>query len=94
MFVVSLAGAQEFGGEPASVKWRQINNDTVKIIFPAGMDSIAKRIATITSTEQLHFASTIGNRDHKISIVLHNQTIFSNAFVKEMNKQSTQRKEK
>jgi len=81
LFVVSLAGAQEFGGEPASVKWRQINNDTVKIIFPAGMDSIAKRIAAITSNEQLHFAGTIGNRDKKISIVLHNQTIFSNAFV-------------
>ena len=81
LLICSVINAQEFGGEPSSVKWKQVNNDTVRIIFPSGMDSIAKRIATITSTEQLHFANTIGNRDHKISIVLHNQTIFSNAFV-------------
>lgn len=81
VFLFSAAVAQQFGGEPTSVKWKQINNDTVRIIFPAGMDSIAGRIATITSYEQLHFANTIGNRDEKISIVLHNQTVFSNAFV-------------
>ncbi len=81
LLIFSVIKAQEFGGEPSSVKWKQVNNDTVRIIFPSGMDSIAKRIATITSTEQLHFANTIGNRDSKISIVLHNQTIFSNAFV-------------
>src|SRR5689334_3637274 len=73
--------AQEFGGEPASVKWKQVNTDTVRIIFPAGLDSLAKRIATITSKEQQQYASTIGNRLHKISIVLHNQTAFSNGFV-------------
>ena len=81
LFVFSVAHAQQFGGEPASVKWKQVNNDTVKIIFPEGMDSIAKRIVTLTSIEQQHFANTIGNRDHRIDIVLHNQTIFSNAFV-------------
>ncbi|MFT4153552.1 TolB family protein [Parafilimonas sp.] len=81
MLIFSFSYAQEFGGEPASVKWKQVNNDTVKIIFPAGMDSIAKRVATITSGEQLYFASTIGNLDRKVNIVLHNQTVFSNGFV-------------
>lgn len=81
LLIFSFAHAQEFGGEPASVKWRQINNDTVRIIFPGGWDSIAKRVAAITSNEQLHFAGTIGSLDRKVSIVLHNQTIFSNGFV-------------
>ena len=81
LFTFYFSNAQQFGGEPASVKWKQVNTDTVCIIFPQELDSIAKRIATITSKEQQQYSNTIGNRLHKISIVLHNQTTFSNAFV-------------
>src|ERR1044071_2798409 len=72
--------AQEFGGEPSSVKWKQVNTDTVRVIFPQGLDSIAKRITSITSKEQQQY-NTLGGRLRKISIVLHTQTNFSNAFV-------------
>ncbi|HYK47210.1 MAG TPA: hypothetical protein VEV83_18670, partial [Parafilimonas sp.] len=72
--------AQQFGGEPSSVRWKQVNSDTVRVIFPQGLDSIAKRIATITSKEQQEY-NTLGSRLRKISIVLHTQTSFSNAFV-------------
>src|SRR5678816_2111522 len=81
LFIFSGTGAQEFGGEPASVKWKQVNTDTLRVIFPTGLDSIAKRIAAITSTQQQHYNSTIGNNLRKVNIVLHNQTIFSNGFV-------------
>lgn len=81
LFIFYFSNAQQFGGEPASVKWKQVNTDTVRIIFPKGLDSIARRIATITLKEQQQYSSTIGNSLHKISIVLHNETIFSNAFV-------------
>ncbi|HYJ62617.1 MAG TPA: hypothetical protein VEV62_02655, partial [Parafilimonas sp.] len=81
LFSFSFAHAQQFGGEPAAIKWKQVNTDTVRVIFPQGLDSIAKRIATITSTEQKDYSNTIGNRLHKINTVLHNQTTFSNAFV-------------
>ncbi|MBV9960917.1 MAG: hypothetical protein JO072_01605, partial [Parafilimonas sp.] len=81
LFTFYFSNAQQFGGDPSPVKWRQLNTDTVRIIFPEGMDSIAKRIATITSTEQQHYSSTIGERLHKINIVLRPQTIFSNGYV-------------
>jgi len=81
LFTFYFGNAQQFGGDPSSVKWKQISTDTIRIIFPYGMDSIAKRIATITSREQQQYASAIGNRVHKISIVLHPQTIFSNGYV-------------
>jgi hypothetical protein len=81
LFLFSFVNAQQFGGEPASVKWKQVNTDTLRVIFPTGFDSVAKRIATITSTEQQQFNGTIGNSLHKVSVVLHNQTIFSNGFV-------------
>lgn len=81
LFIFSFAQAQQFGGEPSSVKWKQVNTDTVRVIFPQGLDSIAKRIATITSFEQKNYSNSIGNNLHKVSIVLHNQTTFSNGFV-------------
>lgn len=73
--------AQEFGGEPLSVKWKQVNTDSVRVIFPGGMDSIARRIAGITTKEQQQYSNTIGSRLNKISIVLRTQTIFSNGYV-------------
>ncbi|MEP6465977.1 MAG: hypothetical protein ABJB05_06710 [Parafilimonas sp.] len=81
LFTFYFSSAQELGGQPASVKWKQVNTDTVRIIFPKGLDSVAKRIAAITLKEQQLYANTIGNNLHKISIVLHNQTTFSNGFV-------------
>lgn len=81
LFTLSFAHAQQFGGEPSSLKWKQVNTDTIRVIFPQGLDSIAQRIATITSKEQQQYSSTIGNNLHKVSIVLHNQITFSNAFV-------------
>ncbi len=79
--VVLTAGAQSFGGNPSAVKWQQINTDTVRIIFPKGLDSKAQRIASIVHRLQNNYAHTIGDSIRKISIVLQNQTLFSNAYV-------------
>ena len=43
-----VAHAQTFGGNPARTKWRQVNNDAVKVIYPAGMDSVASRVAAVS----------------------------------------------
>lgn len=37
---------QNFGGNPPSVKWQQVNNDKARVIFPKGLDSQANYIAT------------------------------------------------
>jgi hypothetical protein len=76
----SFLNAQEFGGNPPSIKWKQINTDTAKIIFPVGMDSSAQRVASI-----VHFLSaknnSLGGKIHKINIVLQNQSTIANAYV-------------
>jgi hypothetical protein len=46
-FFVVICQCQQFGGEPASVKWKQLNTDTLRVIFPTGLNSVAKRIATL-----------------------------------------------
>jgi len=81
-FLFSLvAGAQEFGGNPASIRWRQINTDTVRVIFPEGFDAKAQRIAAVTHELQRNYGRSIGDKIRKVSIVLHNETLVSNAYV-------------
>lgn len=79
--ICHAANAQEFGGNPSSTKWKQINNDTVRVIFPEGLDSEAMRVATITTDLQRNYNGTIGNKIKKINIVFQKDVTFSNAYV-------------
>src|ERR1043166_1453470 len=73
--------SQQFGGNPPSLKWKQINSDTARIIFPTGLDSQARRVASIVHYLAAQKPTSIGNRLYKISIVLHNQTTIANGYV-------------
>jgi hypothetical protein len=72
--------AQEFGGNPPFIKWKQINTDTARVIFPVGNDSAAQRVSSV-----VHFLAAknnlLGNKHNKINIVLQNQTTVANAYV-------------
>ena len=74
--------AQNFGGNPPSVKWKQINTGKARIIFPNGLDSQANRIANIMKLLSSTTAKTIGGSQKKWNIILQNQTIIPNAYVR------------
>lgn len=73
--------SQQFGGHPPSVKWKQVNTDTSRVIFPAGLDSAANRVAAVVNALDRYTQYTIGNRRRKINIVLQPSTTISNAYV-------------
>ena len=73
--------AQEFGGNPPSTHWRQLNSDTFRIIFPKGLDSVAERIANMANAINARTMYTIGNSQKKINILLQNATTISNGYV-------------
>jgi len=73
--------AQQFGAIPAQVKLRQIDTDTVRVIFPEGLDSAAQRVVAIVHQLQRQHSNSIGPKLQKINIVLQHQTTFSNAYV-------------
>jgi len=79
--IATTATAQEFGGNPPSIKWKQINTPAAKVIFPYGMDTAAFNVANIVQQMNGLIKPTIGNRQRQISIVLQNQTTISNAYV-------------
>ena len=81
LFSFNMAAAQRFGGSPSSLKWKQINTDTVRVMFPKGLDSVAQRIASVTHGLQKNYSSTIGSKIRKVSIVLQKDATLSNAYV-------------
>lgn len=76
-----FCSAQEFGGNPSSLKWNQINTDTARVIFPVGLEASGRKVASIIHDLQKNHTATIGNKLKKINIVLQNQTTISNAYV-------------
>ncbi|RCH55978.1 hypothetical protein DJ568_04295 [Mucilaginibacter hurinus] len=80
-FTAGIACAQQFGGNPPTIKWQQINTPAAKVIFPTGMDSTAKRVANIIQQVNAATRSTLGNKQRQVSIVLQNQTTQTNGYV-------------
>ncbi len=81
LFLTIRLPAQQFGGNPPSLKWQQINTDTARIIFPVGLDTQAEQVAAIVHRLSRTTLPTIGGHQHKIDIVLQNQTIIPNGYV-------------
>jgi hypothetical protein len=73
--------AQRFGGTPPSVKWKQVDTDTVRIIYAAGLDSQAQRIASIVHYQAAQKPVELGDQLKKVNIVLQNQTTIANGYV-------------
>lgn len=77
----TLSRAQQFGGNPPSVKWQQVNTPAARVIFPWGLDSSAIRVAAAIQRMNAAIQPTIGFKQKQVSIVLQNQTTISNAYV-------------
>jgi hypothetical protein len=73
--------AQEFGGNPPSIKWNQVNTPAAKVIFPVGLDSLGLRVANIVEQMNKAIQPTIGFKQKQVSILLQNQTTIPNAYV-------------
>ena len=77
-----LSTAQNFGGNPSSIKWMQVNTARSRVIFPKGLDSQANRISNVAALLDSVTLYSIGNKIRKWNIVLLNQTTEANAFVR------------
>ncbi len=81
IFSVLFSQAQQFGGNPHSTQWQQINTDTFRIIFPNGYQSGAERVASIIAGLQQQQSGSLGKAFRKINIVLQPETLISNGYV-------------
>jgi hypothetical protein len=82
ILVISIcARAQQFGGNPPSLKWKQISTDTARIIFPSGLEKQALDISTLVHKLANTTQSTIGNNLSRINIVLQPLPTIANGYV-------------
>ncbi len=81
-FLVSSLLAQQFGGNPARIKWFQLNTDTARIIFTSDNQLQAQRIANVIHLINRTTDRSIGNKTKKINMILQPQAIIPNAYVR------------
>ncbi len=67
------------GTDPASVRWHQVKTEHFKIIYPKNLDSQAIYIANAFEYNRLPGAASLDALPGKWPVVLHNQTVVSNA---------------
>ncbi len=77
-----FSAAQNFGGNPAFLKWKQLNSKETRIIYAAGLDSQARRMHQLNNLLNNKTLYALGPKKRKWNIVLQNQTIISNAYVR------------
>jgi len=63
------------------VKWHQINTPNFRLLYPEGFEVQAQRMANTLETIRTPESKTMGTLPKKISVILQNQSSFSNGFV-------------
>lgn len=81
MFFHGIVQAQRFGGNPTTVKWKQIDMQSADIIFPKGMDTAAFAISKWINRIDKEKTGKLGGQSSKIPIVVQNLPVISNAYV-------------
>ena len=78
---VTFSQSHPLGLNPSNLKWYEIDNDYVKVIFPEGSKGKAQRVANVVYQLNMDSSYSLGSSTEKVSMVLHNQTLLSNGFV-------------
>ena len=71
----------EYGQDPASLKWSQMESPSFKLIFPEGYEKEANRTLYILEKNKKANGEQLEFQPSKVQIILHNQTVRSNGFV-------------
>jgi len=79
--VIFQLQAQEFGGNPPSIKWNQIKIPAGRIIFPQNLNQQGERVTSIVDHLYRDTTSSVGSTRKKVNIVLQNQTTITNGYV-------------
>jgi hypothetical protein len=79
--IISVAQYFDAGQDPSKVKWDQINTENFQIIYPQEFIKDAQRLANAMEISYLYNSQTMKFQPKKISVILHNFSSESNAFV-------------
>ena len=69
------------GQEPASVRWRQLNTEHYKLVFPDYYEARARLMASYLDTVHQYAPASLAYQPKKITLWFHTQSATSNALV-------------
>ncbi len=69
------------GQDPSSIKWKQINTNEFRLIFPSDYSDEAQRFANLLYNLYYFFKDSLHRNPEKVSVIIHNQSIQSNGLV-------------
>lgn len=81
LLIGSISYGQRFGGNPAGLKWKQLESDKINVIFPSYRQSDAERISSVISDISRDSIGILGKHHYKIPIVLQTLPLVSNGYV-------------
>jgi len=70
-----------WGNDKGTTKWEQIKTENFQVIYPQGYDSVAQLFCKKLNYIYSSTCKSLGHQPKKISVLLHNQSTISNAFV-------------
>ena len=81
--VATVSWGQQFGGNPFTLKWRQIKTDSLELIYPAGrdLDSTAQKVARLINSLQQKSPYELGSHVERVPILLQPLTTNTNGYV-------------
>ncbi len=77
----AISQSQVLDNNPPSIKWKKINTDHFRIIFPEGYEMNAQKAANTMEHIYVPVSNSLHQRPKKLSLVLQNQNSIANAFV-------------
>jgi len=83
IFTILSAKAQFFnaGQEPSGKKWLKINSLNFEVIFPEGFEKEGLKVTGLLEKAYKDVGKSLKHQPKKVSVILHNQTVKSNAFL-------------
>ncbi|MBC8147617.1 MAG: hypothetical protein H8E98_06500, partial [Bacteroidetes bacterium] len=81
IFNFSKAQYYDMGQDPTSINWKQIKTENFQIIFPKEFEEESQRLANILEIVYDYGSQSLNHKPKKISVILHTQTVKSNASV-------------
>ncbi|MBL7969180.1 MAG: hypothetical protein JNK09_19415 [Prolixibacteraceae bacterium] len=81
--LAASANAQYFqtGQDPSQIKWRQIETNNFRIIYPEEFEKQAQRISYVFSKVYDYGSKSLNFSPRKVSVVLHTRTVKSNGLM-------------
>ena len=69
------------GADPANIKWRQINSDMFKVVYPEEFEGEAKRFIAMLDSLYQYGGYSLDHTPKPIDVLIHSRSAYSNGFV-------------